>query len=133
MEIEVSTHGIYRLIRVHDPISAIDDLTEIRSLIAFYLNQGDRLFSLQFTNVSYLYSGAISVLVSCYKLVHERQGELSIVDPHPTLLMLLRQMGLDMLMNIYDSLDDLPDDSRQIEELQINYRDSGAISDRVPI
>ncbi|MBD3391872.1 MAG: hypothetical protein GF418_07420, partial [Chitinivibrionales bacterium] len=75
MRIEASSKGMYRLIRIHSPLKVISDLTELKSLIEGYVDEDDVYIAVNFTDASYLYSGAISVLVNCYKMIRSKQGD----------------------------------------------------------
>jgi anti-anti-sigma factor len=108
MKIESAQKGAYRLIRIEEPLKLISDLSELKSLIEGYVQNGDRYIAVNFTDASYLYSGAIAVLVNCFKLIHNRQGDLCIVEPNKALLELLSQMNIDSIMRIYTSEKDIP-------------------------
>jgi anti-anti-sigma factor len=108
MKIDASVRGKYRVIRIENPLKVISDLTELKTLVEGYVQKGERYIAVNFTDASYLYSGAVSVLVNCYKLVREKQGDLCIVEPNRTLLELLKQMSIDAIIDIYASEQDLP-------------------------
>jgi len=110
MKIEASQKGAYRLIRIEEPLKLISDLSELKSLIEGYVERGDRYIAVNFSDASYLYSGAIAVLVNCYKLLRSRQGDLCIVEPNKNLLELLTQMNIDSIMRVYHRENDLPAD-----------------------
>lgn len=109
MNIEVYPRGCYKMIRISDPLNVISDLTELRSLIEGYLQNSINTIAVNFRDASYLYSGAISVLVNCYKMIREQNGDLCIVEPNPELLELLKQMNIDSIISVYGSEDDLPE------------------------
>ncbi len=108
MKIESYCKGIYRLIRIEEPLKVISDLSELQALIEGYAANDDVYIAVNFTDASYLYSGAISVLVNCYKLIRSKEGDLCIVEPNKGLLELLKQMNIDAIVGIYPSEDDLP-------------------------
>lgn len=123
MRIEIGQIGIYKILRIQEHAPVLSQLDELRSLVNGYLSRDDRYMAVCFTGTSYLYSGAIAVLISCYKMVRDKGGDLCILEPKPELLNLLHQMGIDTLINIYQSESDLPDDPRQIEVDRINFPD----------
>jgi anti-anti-sigma factor len=129
MRIEVYTHGIYRVLKISDKL-VISQLEELRILIAGYVAQGETHIAVNFTDASYLYSGAIAALVSCYKLLSDKNGELCILEPKPEMMELLNQIGIDSLIKIYASENNLPFDPRQIEE-QISCMGSKVFADQV--
>ncbi len=107
MEMEVSSKGKYKLITIYDTISIISELHQLRVKIEEFLELGDIYIAVNFYDAQYLYSGAISVLISCYKMVKDRGGDLCIVEPEKKVLELLIQMNIDSLINIYSSMDEL--------------------------
>ena len=121
MKIEAYRNGIYRVLRISDEISHISNLEELRSMIRCYLEKDEQYLAVSFTDASYLYSGAIAVLISCFKLISEQGGDLALIEVHPELLNLLSQMGIDTLVNVYASEADLPGDIRQIERTKTNF------------
>jgi len=122
VRIEVYTAGIYRIVRISDALSVISQLDELKSLIQGYLSVGENFLAVIFTDASYLYSGAIAVLISCFKMVRDRGGDLCIVEPKSEMMNLLRQMGIDQFISIYEKEGDLPGDPRQIEEIRTGFR-----------
>ncbi|NLP03468.1 MAG: STAS domain-containing protein [Fibrobacter sp.] len=118
MRIEVYPCGIYRILKISGKL-IISQLEELKQLITGYLSQGERFVAVHFSDASYLYSGAIAVLVSCYKLVRDANGDLCLLEPKSEMVDLLCQMGIDALIPIYDSEDSLPQDHRLVEEICI--------------
>ncbi|NLG19508.1 MAG: STAS domain-containing protein [Fibrobacter sp.] len=114
MRIEVYPSGIYRVLKISDKL-IISEITELKQLIEGYLSQGEKFIAVNFSDASYLYSGAIAVLVSCIKLVRDRNGDLCLIEPKPEMLDLLCQTGIDALIPVYDSEDSLPGDHRMVE------------------
>ena len=106
MRIEVYPCGIYRILKISGKL-IISQLEELKQLITGYLSQGERFVAVHFSDASYLYSGAIAVLVSCYKLVRDANGDLCLLEPKSEMVDLLCQMGIDALIPIYDSEDSL--------------------------
>lgn len=121
MKIEVYPRGIYRILKISDHLF-ISQLDELKQLIKGYLAQGDCYIAVNFIDTSYLYSGAISALISCFKMVNDVKGDLCILEPKPEMLDLLNQIGIDALIKVYASENDLPLDPRQIEEMQTSFR-----------
>ena len=114
MQIEAYSCGIYRVLKISDNL-IISQLQELRLLIQGYIRQGEVHVAIHFSDASHLYSGAIAVLVSCYKMVKDVNGDLCLLEPKPELVDLLCQMGIDSLIPIYASEDDLPAGHRQVE------------------
>lgn len=109
MKINISTKGAYQIIRIEDELQIISDLSELRYLICGYLSRGKRYIAISFTNVSYIYSGAIAVLIDCYKLITKDHGELCIIESHTEILTVFKYLNLDKIIPYYMSVDDLPE------------------------
>lgn len=110
MKIDISQSGIYHVFRIEDDLNIISDLSELRILIQGYLHQGKSHIAVSFTNVSYIYSGAIAVLVDCYKKVKLENGRLCIVDPHPEIATIFKFLKLDTIFPVYASIEELLQD-----------------------
>lgn len=108
MKINIGTKGAYQIIRIEEELAIISDLSELRYLICGYLNQGKRFIAVSFTNVSYIYSGAIAVLIDCYKMLIKDNGELCIIESHPEILTIFGYLNLDKIIPYYVSVEDLP-------------------------
>lgn len=110
MKIDISQSGIYHVFQIEDDLNIISDLSELRILIHGYLHQGKSHIAISFTNVSYIYSGAIAVLVDCYKKVKQENGRLCIVDPHPEIATIFKFLKLDTIFPLYASIEELLQD-----------------------
>jgi anti-anti-sigma factor len=108
MKIDISKRGTYQVLHIEEELNVISDLTELRFLIKGYLNQGKKHIAVSFVNASYIYSGAIAVLIDCFKLIREDDGDLCIVESNPEIHTILKTLHLDQFMKMYLSLDDLP-------------------------
>jgi anti-anti-sigma factor len=109
MRIEVYQRGIYKIIKIEESLNVISDLSELKSLIDGYLGKGNKYIAVNFTDTTYLYSGAISVLVNCYKSIKAAHGDLCVLEPNREILDLLRQMNIDAIIDLYSSEEELPD------------------------
>jgi anti-anti-sigma factor len=118
MNIQIYNSGIFRVLKINGQIM-ISDLHEIKHLIEGYIEHNDKYIAVNFCETSYLFSGAVAVLVSCYKLLRDRSGELCLMEPKPEILDLLKMMGIDSLMPIFGSDIELPTDIRQLEMTSI--------------
>jgi len=121
MRFETYPKGIYRILEVSGNL-IISQLEELRILINGYLSEGETYIAVRFTDASYLYSGAIAVLVSCFRSVKDTEGDLCLLEPKPEMIDLLKLMGIDNLIPIYASEENLPADHRQIESTKMNFR-----------
>jgi anti-anti-sigma factor len=79
----------------------------LKTTVEQCLKKGQKYIAVNFTEASYLYSGAISVLISCYKMIKEHDGHLCIIEPQQRVMDLLIQMNIDSLVDIYKSEQEL--------------------------
>ncbi|NLD98675.1 MAG: STAS domain-containing protein [Fibrobacter sp.] len=108
MKIDISQKGAYQVLRIEEELNIVSDLSELRFLINGYIQQGKRFIAVSFCNVSYIYSGAIAVLIDCFKRLKNENGELCLLEPHADILSIFRYLNLDQLIPIYSTLDELP-------------------------
>ena len=101
MKIETYEKGVYQIVRVQGENHTIDNLSELRDLIVGYLKRGKIHIAVSFCDASYIYSGAVSVLINCYKLVEERKGSLCIIEPNPGLFDVLETLNINNVIKIY--------------------------------
>lgn len=108
MKIETYSKGVYQVLKVEGQ-QLISDLSELRDLITGYLNRGQVHIAVNFCESSYIYSGAISILIDCYKKIKQKGGSLCILEPDPGLFDILETLNINRVINIYVSEEFLPD------------------------
>lgn len=109
MKIETYEHGKYQILKVKDNEDhGIKDLSELKDLVIGYLNRGKKFIAVSFTDATYIYSGAIQVLITAHKMIDAQEGELCIVEPDPALFDILEDLNIGRVINIYVSEDYLP-------------------------
>lgn len=107
MEYSISNKGKYVIIAISDSINIISELTELKTIIDEQLKTGNQFIAVKFLNADYLYSGAISVIVSSYKVIKEKDGELCIIESNGKIMNLLDQMCITNIIPVYSSADKL--------------------------
>lgn len=105
MKIVSYTKGKYLVLRIHPHGEDFPDLSELKDLILNYLDKGVRHIAVNFVDTSYIYSGELRVLITCYRIVEERGGNLCIVEPNPTVFDILKILNIDKIIRIYGSED----------------------------
>ncbi len=109
MQIETYTHGKFQVLRIKEDKNTISDLSELKDLIKGYLDRKKYYIAVSFSDATYIFSGAIKVLIACHKMISEHNGELCIIEPDPALFDILENLNLDRVINIYVSEKYLPD------------------------
>ena len=108
MNIDISADSGYQILKIQDDLSVISELSELRFLIEGYLREGKSHIAVSFTSISYIYSGAIAVLIDCYKKIKKVGGDLCIIESNPQIISIFRIMNLDKVIGIYPSANELP-------------------------
>lgn len=108
MQIETYSKGTYQILRIKNSSSEIDRLDELEDLITGYLSRGRSKIAVSFTTASYIYSGAIRVLINCHSMVMQKGGSLCIIEPDPGLFDILEMLNIDRVINVYVGEDFLP-------------------------
>ena len=110
MKLEIQKAGRYELITVETELNVVSDITELKYIISGYIQQGRRHIVISFKNASYIYSGAIGILVDCQRLLaNTSDGGLYIIEPNQQIRNVFDTLNLDSLFRIINSLDDIPD------------------------
>jgi anti-anti-sigma factor len=108
MKIETYEKGVYQIVKVQDEDHTINNLSELRDLIIGYLKRGKIHIAVSFCNASYIYSGAVSMLINCYQMVEKQNGSLCIIEPDPGLFDILETLNINNVINVYVSEAYLP-------------------------
>ena len=108
MKFDISKSGHYSIVTISDSPNIISELTELKSVIEQMLIEGDIRIAVRFLSADYLYSGAISVLVSVYKQINEKGGVLCIIESNQKIHDLLDQMCITNIIPVTCSSADLP-------------------------
>ena len=108
MNYKISEKSKFEIITISDSINIISELTDLKDIIETQLSSGKKNIAVHFLNADYLYSGAISVLVSVYKQITEKGGKLCIIEPNQKIVKLLEQMCITNIIPVVDDLDSLP-------------------------
>lgn len=108
MRIDTSVYGCFQCITIEEDIRIIADLTDLKFLIEGYLSKQKKHIALSFSDASYIFSGAISVVIECYKKIREMDGELYIIESNDELISILKYLKIDSLIPIINKRDALP-------------------------
>lgn len=108
MKIDIQTYSGYQVLKIEEDLEVISDLSELKFLIEGYLKRGRRFIAVGFTTTSYIYSGAIAVLIDCHKKIAKEGGDLCIIEANQELLGVFNVLNIDRILHIYPSEDQLP-------------------------
>jgi anti-anti-sigma factor len=108
MKIDIHTKSGYQVLRIEEDLEVISDLSELKFLIEGYLKRGRRFIAIAFTTASYIYSGALAVLIDCHKRIVKEGGDLCIIESNRELLGIFTVLNVDKVLHIYPSEAKLP-------------------------
>jgi anti-anti-sigma factor len=108
MKIDIYTSGGYQVLKIEEDLQVISDLSELKFLIEGYLKRGRRYIAVGFTTASYIYSGAIAVLIDCHKKIAKEGGDLCLLEPNEEMLGAFSMLNIDKILHIYRSESELP-------------------------
>ena len=109
MVIETYENAKYQVLRLKEKKNAIKNLEELKDLITGYLERGKYYIAVSFSDATYIYSGALKVLIACHKMISEKGGMLCIIEPDPSLFDILETLNIDRVINIFVSEKFLPE------------------------
>jgi len=107
MKITIYSKGAYEVLSIEEELSVISDLQELKYLVDGYLRQGKNHIALRFPGTSYIYSGAIAILLHCLKEIRDENGVLCIIEPNPNIHNILDTLNVTRLIRIALSEDEL--------------------------
>ena len=107
MKIDITVNSGYQIISIEDELNIISDISELRFLIEGYITEGKNTIAVRFSNTSYIYSGAIAVLIDCYKKIKDVGGDLCIIEGNLQVISVFRILNIDRVIHIYKSIDEL--------------------------
>jgi anti-anti-sigma factor len=92
----------------HALITAIGEIDlgtsdDVADAVADALTAGHKRVLLDFSEVTFIDSSGLAVLVRAHREAESAQAAFSVVHPTPQTLKLIRVLGLDQLLNVYDS------------------------------
>lgn len=106
MELKKENFNNFHLIHISGNIDLLDDTKVIEKEIESLLSIGELDVAVDFSDVSYIYSGIIQIIVKYFNKFRKINRGFSIIESNPKLYDVLAVIGLTRVMNIYVSLDD---------------------------
>jgi anti-anti-sigma factor len=97
----------YMVLKITEDLGIRSKLSELRDIVAQYLERGTTHIAVSFTPNSFLNSEAVAVCIECVEQVRERGGRLAVVRPNEQILEILRITELSELVDIFNSDNDL--------------------------
>ena len=99
--------GRYLIIEISDEFTIIADLQELDIFIDGLIQQGQRFLALRFEQVSYIYSGALSVLLKNVRKLRDHEGDICLLEPNREIADLIRITNLHKTLRIFNTEEEL--------------------------
>ena len=106
MEIAESKAGEAVLVALSGEITSHEDQRALSDLVAARLGAGERMFVLDLSNVPFVSSLGIAVLVAAYVKVTREGGKLRLVNPRPRVASILEMTKVADIFRTYTSVDE---------------------------
>lgn len=106
MKIETYNKGVFQILKIEGE-QHISDLSELKDLITGYLQRGIVNIAVNFCDASYIYSGAITILIDCYKKVKVKGGTLCLLELDQGLFEILEMLNITRIIAVYNSEESL--------------------------
>jgi len=106
-------------VSIVDVVGKIDRLTDsndLRSYISDIVEKDERVIALNLSQVTYLDSGALNVLIYSQNILSKLGGRLVILEPNEYVYDVLNVVGFDKLINIYSSEKEFVDDVKNLKK-----------------
>lgn len=82
---------------------------ELRDVLTSEVSRGAQRLILDLSELGFMDSAGMQVLMSTHALLNIRDGALTLVSPQPVVARILELTGADQLIPVYDSLGDVQD------------------------
>lgn len=105
LRVDVRTHDDHALVIAVGDID-MGTADELASVLAGALAAGHKRVLLDFSQVAFIDSSGLAVLVRAHRQAETTQARFAIVHPTPHTRKLIEVLGLDQLLFVYDSLDE---------------------------
>jgi anti-anti-sigma factor len=107
MKIVRSKKGSFTYLKILGKIDVLDDIKIISDTIMGLFDKGSRKFAIKFEDATYIYSGAIAILVKIFKKIKPEGGALFVVEPNKTVRDIWKTFNLDRIIPILKDEDEM--------------------------
>jgi anti-sigma B factor antagonist len=104
---ETHTQGTWTVVAVRGELD-LSTSAALRAALDASFGEGTPRIAVDLTDVSFMDSSSLGILVSCLKEAHDRCGELRLVGVQGSPAKVIALTGLDSAFTIETSADDLP-------------------------
>ena len=109
LALETRSQGTWTVVRVAGELD-MHTSPQIRDEVLTRATDGDRQIALDLTEVTFMDSSSLGVLVMCLKRLREQGGRLVLIGVKGSPMKVLVLTGLDRVFDIFDTAAELPSD-----------------------
>jgi anti-anti-sigma factor len=99
--------GKYLVLEISDEFMVLADLQELDIFIDGLISQNNLFIALRFEQISYIYSGALNILVKNIKKIRLKKGDICLLEPNRDVNDVIKIANLDSVIAIYNSEEEL--------------------------
>jgi anti-anti-sigma factor len=114
MQYEIEEKGRFSMIHIIGNLNHELSTKILDDAISARIKQGHHNFVFNLERASYLDSTGISIFIHCLCDVQENNGSIYIIAEDTQVREVLRMVGIDRLVKVYDSEDEFLDDQKVI-------------------
>jgi anti-anti-sigma factor len=103
MKFSITKVGKYRVLKIEEPFLVLTELDDLTEIVESMIAKGDLHFYVNFSEISYIYSGAIGALIGLYKKLKSLGGTIGILEPRMDVLTILNDLKLSTIIPIIDN------------------------------
>lgn len=112
MDIGGRENNKFSIIDVVGKIDRLKDSIILKSYINTLLEKNVKKIALNLSQVTYLDSGALNVLIYCHNTLKKRDGVLVIIEPNEYVKDVFDVVGLNKLVTIYSTEEEFEHDTK---------------------
>lgn len=99
--------GKFCVIEISEEFTVISDLQDLDIFIDGLIKRGTLFIAVRFDKISYIYSGAMVVLIQNAKKLKALNGEICLLEPNKDIDDIIRITNIDVLLKVFHSEEEL--------------------------
>jgi anti-anti-sigma factor len=113
MEIGGNEKGAFFIVDIVGKIDRLKDSIILKSYVNTIMDKGTKNIAINLSEVTYLDSGALNVLIYCHNVLNKKGGELALMQPNEYVKDVLDVVGLNKLVKIYSTREEFENASKK--------------------
>ncbi|OGS36673.1 MAG: hypothetical protein A2293_13285 [Elusimicrobia bacterium RIFOXYB2_FULL_49_7] len=95
--------GKFTVLEICDDLTIISDLQDLDIFIDGLIKRGTLFIAVRFDKISYIYSGALAVLLLTARRLKALQGEICLLEPNLDIQDIMHVTNIDTILHIFPS------------------------------